>query len=163
MRLQESTIISANVATVWPHIADPVAQAAWNPKVISVDREKSGPAHFGERFEMIYRMSGRDNRSQVEVRECQPSQRIVFLHRIEQQSRLRIVEEAYDIEPHGDGVKVVQTIDLTRAGIPWLFRPLIWITQRFGHSTEEPYLERLKDLIERPTMAAATVPARDGI
>jgi hypothetical protein len=150
MRLRQSTIISADAATVWPYLADPVMQADWNPKVVSIDREQSGPVRCGERFEMIYRMSGRNSQSWVEVRVAQPRERVVFLHRVRHKSVEQVVEESYEISSRGNGVKVVQTIDLTRAGIAWPFRLLIWFINRFGWNTEEPYLERLKRLAEQP-------------
>jgi hypothetical protein len=153
MRLRHSTIISADASAVWPFLADPVMQADWNPKVVSIGRERSGPVRFGERFEMIYRMSGRDSPSRVEVTVAQPSQRVVFLHRVAWKSAEHIVEESYEISPRGSGVKVVQTIDLTRAGIPWPFRLLMWFINRFGRGTEERYLDRLKRLVEQPTPA----------
>src|SRR5260221_358984 len=155
MRLRESTIIAADADAVWPFLADPALQADWNPKVVSVERKRSGPVQFGERFEMIYRMSGRDRHTLVEVMELQIAQRVVYFHRINGKSAERIVEEAYEISPDGDGVRVVQTIDLTRAGIPWLLRLFIGLIHRYGWSAEEPYLERLKHLVEPPATAAA--------
>ena len=153
MRIRESTIISADAAAVWPFVADPVMQAEWNPKVVSIGRERSGPVRFGERFEMIYRMSGRENQSRVEVTVARPPERVAFLHRVAGKSGEQIVEESYEISPHGDGVKVVQTIDLTRAGIAWPFRLLIWFINRFGFKTEESYLDRLRRLVEQPVSA----------
>jgi hypothetical protein len=150
MRLRESTLISANASEVWPFLADPVLQADWNPKIVSIDRERTGPVRYGERFEMIYRMSGREGQSRVEVTVVLPAQRVVFLHHTAWKSVEQIVEESYEISPHGDGVKVIQTIDLTRAGIPWPFRVLIWLINRFGWNAEEQYLDRLKGLLERP-------------
>jgi hypothetical protein len=153
MRLRQSTIISADASAVWPFLADPVMQADWNPKVVSIDRERSGPVRFGERFEMIYRISGRENQSRVEVTVAQPSEHVVFLHRVTWKSAEQVVEESYEISSRGNGVKVVQTIDLTRAGIPWPFRLLIWFINRFGWNTEEPYLDRLKRRVEQPAAA----------
>jgi hypothetical protein len=150
MRLRESVIIAADALTVWPFLADPVLQADWNPKVVSIDRERSGPVQCGERFEMIYRMSGRENQSRVEVTVVEPAKRVVFLHHTTWKSQDQIVEESYEISLHGNGVKVIQAIDLRRAGIPWPFRLLIWSIHRFGWSAEEPYLDRLKRLVERP-------------
>jgi hypothetical protein len=153
MRLRQSTIISANASAVWPYLADPVLQADWNPKVVSIDRERSGPVRFGERFGMIYRMSGRENQSRVEVTVAQPSECVAFLHRVKWKSAEQIVEESYEISSRGNGVKVVQTINLARAGIPWQFRLLIWFINRFGWNAEQPYLGRLKRLVERPEVA----------
>ena len=150
MRLRQSILISADASAVWPFLADPVLQADWNPKVVSIDRDRPGPVRLGERFEMIYRMSGRDNLSRVEVTVAQPAQRVVFLHRVAGQSAERIVEESYEISPRGNDVKVVQTIDLSRAGIRWPFRLLMWFITRLGRNTEQPYLDRLKRLVEQP-------------
>jgi hypothetical protein len=150
MRLRQSTIISANASAVWPFLADPVLQADWNPKVVSIDRERSGPVRLGERFDMIYRMSGREHQSRVQVRVAQPARHVVFLHRVAGKSSEQIVEESYEIVTRDDGVRVVQTIDLTRAGIPWPFRLLVWFIGRFGRNAEEPYLDRLKRLVEQP-------------
>lgn len=150
MRLHQTILISADASVVWPYLADPLLQADWNPKVVSIDRERFGPVRFGERFEMIYRMSGRENQSRVEVTVAQPPARVVFLHRVVWKSSEQTVEECYEIVSRGSGVKVVQTIDLARAGIPWPFRLLIWFINRFGWNTEEPYLDRLKRLVEQP-------------
>jgi catechol 2,3-dioxygenase-like lactoylglutathione lyase family enzyme len=51
------------------------------------------------------------------------------------------------------GMKVVKTIDLTRAGIPWPFRLLMWFINRFGRNAEGPYLDRSKRLVEQPALA----------
>jgi hypothetical protein len=153
MQLRESTIIWADAASVWPFLADPVLQADWNPRVVSIDRERAGPVRFGERFEMIYRMSGRESQSHVEVTVAEPSERVAFLHRVAWKSAEQIVEESYEISPQGDGVKVVQTIDLTRSGIPWPFRLLIWFINRFGYKSGESYLDRLRRLVEQPAPA----------
>jgi hypothetical protein len=155
MHLSESITISADAITVWPYLADPVLQADWNPKIVSVERDRSGPVRFGERFETIYRMSGRDNLTRVEVTVAQPSERVVFVHRMPGKTKDLVVEESYHLTAVGDGVKVVQMIDLSRAGIPWPFRVLMWLIHRFGWSTEEPYLERLRRLVERPNTASA--------
>ena len=152
MRLRQSTFISADASAVWPLVADPVLQADWNPKVVSVGRERSGPVRAGERFEMIYRMSGRENESRVEVAVAQPPFRVVFVHRVAGKAGEQVVEESYEISPRASGgVEVVQTIDLTAAGIPWPIRLLIWFINRFGSSRrgEEPYLDRLKRLAEQ--------------
>ena len=153
MRFRQSAHIAADASAVWPYLADPLLQAEWNPKVVSIDRERSGPVRFGERFEMIYRMSGRENQSRVEVTVARPSERVAFLHRVAWKSAEQIVEESYEILSRGNGVKVVQTIDLTRAGIPWPFRLLMWFINRFGWNSEPPYLDRLKRLVEKPAVA----------
>lgn len=150
MRVRQSTLISADASAIWPFLADPVMQAEWNPKVVSIDRKRSGPVRLGERFEMIYRMRGRESQSRVEVTFAQAPQRVVFLYRVAWKSAEQIVEESYEMSPRGSGVNVVQTVDFSRAGIPWPFRLLMWFINRFGWNAEEPYLDRLRRLVEQP-------------
>lgn len=150
MRLRESTIIAADATAVWPLLADPLLQADWNPKIVSIERERAGPVRHGERFEMLYRMGARENLSRVEVTAVQPFERVVFVHRMQGTSGEQVVEEAYEISPHGQSVRLVQTVDLTRAGIPWVAAVVVWVIHRFGRNAEKAYLARLRTLAERP-------------
>ena len=150
MRLRESATIAAPADAIWSLIADPVRQADWNPKVISVDRRTSGPCLFGERFDMIYRMRGRDHLTRVEVTACQPPQHITFLHRPAAPAETWSAEISYDLTPHAHHTIIAQTIDLTHAAIPWPLRVLIPVIHRFGQAIGEPYLHRLKRLAENP-------------
>jgi len=102
---------------------------------------------------MIYRMFSRECESAVEVIDADPPHRVAFLHRTTIKSRPRSVTGAYDVEPRGDGVKVTQSLDLTRSGIPWFIRPLIWFIHHFGRNAEEPYLSRLKTIVEQGAAA----------
>ena len=87
--------------------------------------------------------------SHVEVTLVEPERRVTFRHRMIWKSTERIAEESYEISPDPNGVKVVQTINLTRAGIPWPFRLLIWFIHRFGWQTGEPDDQPLKRLVEQ--------------
>lgn len=155
MRIRQSAIIFADASDIWPYVADPGLHATWNAKVVLVDRERSGPVHCGERFDMVYRMRGRDNQSHVEITAAEPPLRVAFIHRTAGRREERVVEESYELSPHGNGVKIVQTIDLTRAGIPWPVRLLIWFIDRFGWREEELCLQRLKHLLEQPATAGS--------
>lgn len=159
MRLRESTLISADASAVWPFLADPVLHANWNPKVVSIDRDRSGAVRSGERFEMLYQMSGRERQNRVEVAVAEPPHRVAFRHLTATRSTEEIVDESYEILPCAAGVKVVRTIDLSRAGISWPVRMLIWFFHRFGSHAEEPYLHRLKRLVEQPTAELADAQA----
>jgi uncharacterized protein YndB with AHSA1/START domain len=149
--MRESVTIAADAQAVWPLVADPVEHARWNSKVVSIARDRNGPVTRGERFEMIYRMSGRDNTTRVEVSHCQPPRSVVFRHRTQWRGREQISEEKYEIEPlaHGaKGVKLTQTLDVSRA-VPWWASALIRFINRFGSRQGTSNLERLRDLVER--------------
>ena len=164
MHIRQSILISADAEAVWRCLADPVLHAEWNPKLVSIDRQRSGPVRLGERYEVLYRVSsGHEELHGVEVRTLLQPSRIVFLHGPSKNERMRGaqgIEETYELSPQKGGVKVVETIDLTRAGIPWPLRVLLWFFMRFGQDAEEPALKRLKRVVEA-SFAAAGEAVRD--
>lgn len=148
MPIRESTTIAADAERVWPFIADPKLHTKWNPKAVSVQRERVGVAFLNEQFVMTYRMAGKERTSQVEIAELEHARRIVFRHRMFSNGREQVMEERYEMKRTSQGVKVTQEIDLSRAGVPWYFRCLIWIITHLGKPVEEAYLHRLKRAVE---------------
>jgi hypothetical protein len=149
MPVRQSIVIAAGADAVWTFVADPLMQSKWNLKIVSVDRRISGPARFGERFGVIYRMSGRPTVSQVEVTACQPPLHIVFQHKLVRDNGQGIVDEAYTLKPSGHGFLEIQTNDLTRTGISWIIRGIIGLVGRLGRSVGPSYFHQLKALVER--------------
>ena len=153
MKLHDSIDIAAEAQIIWPYIADPVLMSAWNPKIVSVGRDGERPVEVGERFEMIYRLSRRDRETEVEVLECTPPQRVVYRHHMQLEERRGYADEIYDLSPRPAGTHLKQTIDMRRAGMPLIIRPLVWFVMRFGRPTGERYLEKLKRIVEESTIA----------
>jgi uncharacterized protein YndB with AHSA1/START domain len=152
--MRDSVIIPADAQAVWPLVADPAEHARWNEKVVSIGRDRSGPVVRGERFEMIYRMKGRDSTTRVEVTECRPPHSVVFRHRTEWRGREQITEERYNIEPVAEGVKLTQHIDLSRAVPAWAL-VIIWLINRLGTTQGTSNLQRLRSLVEPKSAIAA--------
>lgn len=148
MKLRQHTRIQAPAESVWPYLVDPVIQAAWNPKIISIDRATDGPVRVGETYEMIFRMSRKEHLSRIEVVELVPNELLGFEHRFEDRGKQRRLGETYGLTPSRGGVKLTHTIDVSDLGIPLPLRILIWLITRFGKDTEQPYLERLREMIE---------------
>ena len=153
MALIQSIVIAADMHYIWPLIADPLRQLDWNPKIISLDRSRSGPVHVGERFIMLFQMNKRQRESAVEVIESLPPTRLRLRHASTWNNRPQIIDEAYDLSPASSGVRVVQTIDFSPSGIPRLIRALLWFLSRFGQNVQEPTLHRLKSLAEAASVA----------
>jgi len=150
MQLDESIFIrNVTADEVWPYLADPVLQADWNPKIISIDRQRTGPVIRGERFEMIYRQS-KESLSRVEATVVEPGRRVEFTHRVMWKKFEQLATESYELVPRDDGVTVKETIGLVRSGIPWYWLTLIWLIKTFGKPTGKGPLDRLKTLIESP-------------
>ena len=154
MLIRQSIRIAAAPEIIWNLVADPVLQANWNCAVVAVDRPRSGPVQVGERYAMIYAVNGQDRPCQIEVLASLRPQRVVFCNQMTWKNTTRIVEEAYDISPDRAGSRVVQSVDLSRAAIPWFARAIIWLLSRLGYRVGPDPLQKLKRLAEAPVAPA---------
>lgn len=148
MKLREQIVIGAPPEAVWPWIADPQQQAEWNPRLVSIDREAEGAVRAGEQYEMLYKLHGRERLTHVRVLECRPPRTVAVEHEITHEEQVRTVIERYDLRTCRQGTRVRQTIDLSRSGIPWVARFFVWLVSKLGKPTDEPFLLRLKRLVE---------------
>ena len=148
MHIKSNTVIQATPEQVWPFLADPIIQAAWNPKIISIERATDSPVKTGETYTMIATMSGRENTSQVEVIDVSEPGQLVFRHHVSNPGREFKVTETFTISPTRKGTRVTHAIDLSQAGIPKILLLLISFLTRLGKSTGLPYLDQLRAMIE---------------
>ncbi len=156
MAMSESINISASLEQIWPFVADPIGHVTWNDKVVDVRRVSDQPLRLGETFGMTYRMSGKDRDSEVEVTACDPPHEIQFRHQYRWKMQHRYVVEKYRLRQAGEQVEVTQEIDMSEAGIPWVFRALIWFISRFGYSVGRSSMELLKEAVEDAVKEKAT-------
>jgi uncharacterized protein YndB with AHSA1/START domain len=148
MAFIESIEIAARPEEVWPLIADPQQMAAWNEKLVSVNRRDVGPVRLGERFEAVYQMSGKRRETTVEVLRCQPPLALTLRHRMAGESAERFVDESYDLFAEGNATRVEQGVDFSHAGLPLWARALMWFVSTFGRPSGEGTLEPLKRACE---------------
>lgn len=150
MKLRDSIVIAAPAEQVWPLVADPAVQAGWNPKIVAVDRRRSGPATLGEQFQISYRMSRQQVEYRTSVIECEPWRCIAFRHLQYWKQAESIIVERYELLERSAGVRLKQSVDLAQSGMPWPFQFLFWFVHQFGRATEKPYLVRLRELAQAP-------------
>ncbi|MDY7092650.1 MAG: SRPBCC family protein [Acidobacteriota bacterium] len=150
MKLRFEVRIAAPPQRVWPWVADPLRMARWNPKLVAIDRAASGELQAGEEYELIYRMSGRDTELRARVELAKPPVELAIRLWDEAGPHERPTVESYRLEARGDGTRLRQEIDLSRTGIPWPARLLMALLSRWGRPRDEPYLERLRRLVEEP-------------
>ena len=146
--MRSKITIDAPPEQVWLFVADPVMESAWNPKIVAIDRDAEGPVHAGERFEMEFLMSGRGSRCEAEAIQASPPSLLLYRYRMLDERHEGRVDIRYTLEPRGDGTLLVQSIDMSRMGIPWPVRALVWVVTRFGTPVGKPYLEELKSQVE---------------
>lgn len=148
MTLVHKTWIAARPADVWPWVADPLRVAEWNPKLVSIDRTRSGPLERDEAYTVIYRMSRRDSEMRAVVTCEELPHRLEIELRDPEWRQTRFVVESYHLDEREGGTRVVQRIDLSHSGIAWPWRLLMGLLSRFGTPQGQPYLERLRELVE---------------
>lgn len=153
MHIKDKIDIAATPQQVWPFLVDPVLQAAWNPKIVSIDRPHDGPVTVGETYKMTATMSEKQNTSQIEVIDVIEAQRLVFRHDMTEAGTGFAVTETFTLSPVGNDTRVQHTIDLSNSPIPLLIRPLIWLIMTFGKPVGEPQLGKLKRMIESELVA----------
>lgn len=148
--------IDAPAEDVWPWVADPVRILRWNPKMVSVERGGKGPVSLGEPYGVVYEMGGRRSELMAEVIRCESPRDITAgLHPAEVATRFHpsgggpgVYVEVFRLEARGDHTFVSHFVDLQQAGLPRLARVLFFVLQRIGKPVGQPYLARLKELVE---------------
>lgn len=157
MTLRERITIRAGCEEVWPWVADPARVSRWNPKLIAVDRDQTGPLRLGERFGETFRMNGRNRHSDCAVIELQEPGRLVIRHHVREWSNQdRIVDERLSLRSVGGGTRLVQEIDLGCSGIAWLLQFFMWLIHSTGEAVGKRYLVSLEELIESERCQADT-------
>ncbi len=148
MTLRERIRIQAPPERIWPLIADPIRMADWNPRIVSVDRGSPRTLRLGQRFRLIYRMSGRDRASDAEVIECVEPRTLVIRHHYVWKSVDRYADERYHLIPSPGTTRSTQEIDMTGSGVSLWLQVLAWLIHRVGEPVGKPFLATLKELAE---------------
>ena len=150
VKITSTTDIDAAPEAVWPYVANPVLMSLWNEKIVAVDRPNDVNVQPGETFAMVYRMSGRDNESDVEVTACDEPRALTYRHTITYKGEQRYVDEHYELTPRDGGVRVSQSIDMSQMGVPLWLRALLWFISTFGKPRGPEPLDDLKRVVENP-------------
>ncbi|MEO0475755.1 MAG: SRPBCC family protein [Planctomycetota bacterium] len=148
MQVNENTLINATPDQVWPFLIDPVLQAAWNPKIISIDRPKDGPVTLGEAYGMTAKLSGEQRTTRVEVVDLIEAQLLMVQHQLTETGTGFLVTETFTLEPNGAETRVEHNIDLSQTPIPGILKPLIKLVMKFAKPPGSQQLGRLKQMIE---------------
>lgn len=148
MQVNENTLINATPDQVWPFLIDPVLQASWNPKIISIDRPKDGPVTLGETYSMTAKLSGEQNTTRVEVVDLIEARLLTVQHQLTETGTGFVITETFALESNGTGTRFEHTIDLSQTPIPGILKPLIKLVMKFAKPAGTPQLGRLKQMIE---------------
>jgi len=151
MKLVNSIFISRPAGTVWAFLENPANMLLWNPKVKHVSPSSFSKPHQGYRYAITYQMHENSRASEflAEFVHFEPFSKLVIRHSGGISSHNRVIEEIYELAERDGGTFLTQTINITNSGINIFWRALIWIIQRWGKPKGKPYLETLRDIVER--------------
>lgn len=154
MKITERIVIEAPPERVWSWLADPALWARWNPKVKRINRSRTGAMVAGEMFAADFALSDNATTGQVEVKVCEPFQRLALQHWVDVRGRVRSLGVEFALTVEGAETRLVQTTDFSDAGLPWPVKLLVRIINRFGRTMGRSHLEELKHLAEAQREAA---------
>ena len=148
MKITERIVIEATPERVWSWLADPALWARWNPKVKRVKRSQAGAVVAGETFEADFALSDNATTGQVEVKVCEPFQRLALRHWVDVRGRVQSLGVEFALTADGAETRLLQTTDFSDVGLPWPVKLLVRIIHRFGRPVGRSHLEELKQLAE---------------
>ncbi len=151
MKLADQVFIHRPAAAVWAFLEQPGNMPLWNPKV-----KRGSPSSFagpqqGYRYAITYQMHERARASEflAEFVRYEPPTRLVIRHTGGLAPRDSVIEEIYELSERDGGTFLRQSIHIQNSGVPFFFRLLIWLIQRWGKPRGKRYLETLRDIIEQ--------------
>ena len=154
MKITERIVIEAPPERVWSWLADPALWARWNPKVKRVNRRRTGAMVAAEVFEADFALSDTATTGQVEVKICEPFERLALQHSVDVRGRVRSLGVEFSLTGEGAETRLLQTTDFSDVGLPWPVKLLVRIINRFGRTVGRSHLEELKLLAEAQREAA---------
>ena len=148
MRFTEQINIDTTPKQVWPFLADPVLQAAWNSKIILISRPHEGLVITDETYGMTNTHSNTQRETEVHVVEVIDAQQLTFEYRSVKADSALVVIDTFTLTPTDSGTRVEQTIDLSKSAFPWPVRLLVRFVMKFGKRTNASQFIGLKQMVE---------------
>lgn len=160
MTLVERVLIKAPPESVWNFLVNPENFPLWNPKVKAVELVSTMGPQRGFRYNIRFQMRERSQPAdfQAVFEEFEPFSRLVIRQTEGCSPEKRVIRESYLLAKDEMGTLLTQTIDLSESRINIIFRAIIWLIQRWGRPTGTPYLEVLRDLVEKAPAPPGSVP-----
>lgn len=152
MQIKQQVTIEATADRVWAFLVPPEKMKLWNEKLIEVEEVSTREISVGYRYQPTYRMKGKDNKLIAEIVIYEPPNHLKIsckeLNVSDPKWFGRNITEEYVLTSKGNSTHLEQIITFDNTGIPWILRALIWFITSFGKPTGEPYLDKLKRLVE---------------
>ncbi len=152
MKFKDVVTIDGAAEKVWEHVGSPELWPLFHVKTRECRHVSGQPNAIGALYDMEFRLGSRVALTRCEVVEYRVGRAIKvtsMLPTTDRKSGRRLSARlTYELEDLGRQTRVREEIDFDSSGIPWFFRPLVWLISRVGKPTGETTLMRLKRLVE---------------
>ena len=152
MRLEDKVVIDAPADEVWKYVGSPEMWPLFHVKAGECRQVSPQPDVIGSLYDIEFRLGSKTALTRCEIVECRIGRLISIRSTLPepdgQSGRSLSACITYELEDLGRTTRVTEQSEFTSPGIPFLFRPLIWLISRFGKPTGETTLMRLKMLVE---------------
>lgn len=146
-RVQNSIHVARPIAEVFAYVADPANSPKWNSTVLDSSASET-PVRAGTTIHSRVRFLGRTSELQAKVLELQPNTR--FVTESLEPYRYTLI---WTFAPENGGTRVVRAGDIDFRGLLRLISPIL--IRPLARRTDQASLERMKALLEAPTLASA--------
>lgn len=159
--MKDHADIPVSPEALWPYVADPLLMARWNSKLVSIDRQKTGPVTCGERYDELRQMGGKERLFHVEVADVLPGQKVTYRQTMDGQNGYAL--ETFSLSHRRGGTRITQHVDLSHGRVSVVVRMLIAVLHTLGRPVEEKMLDRLRRVVAKYLDGHCACPCRRGI
>ena len=157
--LQDRIVVQAETARVWEVLGDLSLMPLWNPKCHGIDAD-AAPSGAGSRYEAVFRMNGRESRAVCEILDYTPLRILRIRYSGGPLKNGACVDETFVLTAESGRTRITDSVDFSRAGLPWPVRAIMRFLHAFGASAGPSSLDNLRTLVEdaeiRPQTSKAT-------
>ena len=152
MKFKDVVTVEGAADQVWEYVGSPEMWPLFHVKARECRHVRGQPDAIGALYDMDFRLGSRVSPTRCEIVEYRVGRVIrltSMLPTTDGKSGRRLSARlTYELEDLGRQTRVREEIDFDSSGIPFVFRPLVWLISRLGRPTGETTLMCLKRLVE---------------
>ena len=148
MEQKEKVFINAPADRIWQFIENPANLQSWNPKVKEVSVLGNASFYLGYVFGIQYEMNNRVSEFRGEIVDYRQPDRLTFHFSGGNLPPGSFVEEEFTLDRKDTVTLLQRVVRYNVSGIPLWAKTLVWLLFHLGKPTGEPYLNRLKAIVE---------------
>ena len=148
MKIRDNITIKARAEKIWPLLVEPDFIPEWNEKIVAVKALATSRPALQAQYRFTFRFTKKETDCIGTLTTLEFPLRITWRFESLDLEKPWSVTDAFELQEKSGHTSLKRTLDLTKAPIPLIFRPLIWFIANFGRPTGITNLEKIKSLAE---------------